>query len=182
MYMLGVFLFVSILVIIAYWVSQIKRINNLFLAYIFLAASPYIAYKSFEFFSFVSAIPSAIEVSYPISIEDNFGFREGCGVAVFKMSNKTISSIEKNGINFFSEAKQARGHIDSYYYKYGPWERIWSELDSELPLFSCSSVGNGLKNEILSAIEKNGAYYTTKQEAVLVVIPSLGYVIFSYNG
>lgn len=157
--------------------------KKLFIALIALAIIPFAAYEAFQYYWYSAVLPEKIEITYPVSIGDESGFREGCGVAVFKLSKNTTKNIEKGGLAFFSGATQARGHNDNYH-KYEPWKETPVPVNwaSEGSWFMCSVISNNLERKIIMAAQEKGAYYTTKPEGVLIVIPSLGYVVFSYNG
>jgi len=86
-----------------------------------LVVSPFVAYEVIQYYWFSWAIPEKIEITYPISISEEGGFREGCGAAVFKVSDGTLEAIKKDRLNFFSGATQARGHLNDHYYKYEEW-------------------------------------------------------------
>lgn len=158
--------------------------NERYILVILIATSPYTAYKTLLYFHYKSYLPDEINVTYPISINEEGGFREGCGVAIFHLSDATLEGIESQGVNFFKTATQARGHSE-YQYQYEPWHetpvpKSWNGGGGWL---ICSHLADEkLLNEIFSASRKTGAYYTKKHEAELVIIPSLKLVVFSSFG
>lgn len=153
------------------------------------AISPFLAYKAFQYYWYAQVLPAEIEIVYPVAAGEESGFREGCSVAVYKLSARSLDTIKKKGLAFFDGATQARGYSnpsnrDYHYYTYELWKEtpIPAGWTSEGAWFMCSVIGSQLEREIIAAAKQGGAYYTVKQEAQLVVIPSLGYVVFSSYG
>ncbi len=153
------------------------------------AAAPLLAYQALQFYWYARFVPAQLEIAYPVAAGSESGFREGCGVAVYKLSAKTLAAIEKKGIEALDSATQARGHLDvadrdHHLYTYQPWKQTPVPLNwtSEGTWLMCRVVGSELEREIIAAAKQGGAYYTTKHEAQLLVIPSLGYVVFSHYG
>jgi hypothetical protein len=150
---------------------------------------PFFAYEALQYYWYSLVLPTKIQITYPVSIGDESGFREGCGVAVFKVSDKTIESIQKEGLKFFDGATQGRGYTNprerSYYYNsYENWKETpvpysWVREGS---WFMCSVIRPDVAREIVKAAKLPGSFYTVKREGELLVIPSLGYVVFSYYG
>lgn len=155
-----------------------------YLVFTMVAFAPFIAYEAVQYHWFSKAIPAQIGITYPISINDEGGFREGCGTAVFKVSDETLKAIEKNGLNVFSGATQARGHPSEAYYKFKEWKEtpVPPSWLNEGSWMICSGLGNETHAKIVAAAKEKGAYYTTKHEGQLIVIPSLRYVVFSFFG
>jgi hypothetical protein len=171
-------------VVLVYCIGVWKLLNNkhYFLG-ILLIFSPYIAYKLFQYHCYVSAIPSAIEVTWPVSMGEDSGFREGCGTAVFRLSGRTLVNIAQSRLHYFDGVTQARGHQDSYH-TYKPWQETpipatWQDHEGWL---LCPFMDDDLLRQIYQAAKEKGAYYTTKPEAELVVIPSLKIAVFSFFG
>lgn len=154
--------------------------------YIFamVAVAPFVAYNAFQYYWFSKVLPAQIGITYPISISEEGGFREGCGTAAFKVSDETLEAIRRDGIKFFSSATQARGHLSDSYYKYEEWKEtpVPPSWTSEGSWMWCSGLSNETHAKIVAAAKQSGAYYTTKHEAQLILIPSLGYVVFSFFG
>lgn len=153
------------------------------------ALSPFLAYKAFQYHWYAQVLPAEIEIAYPVAVGEESGFREGCSVAVYKLSADSLEAIQKKGLTFFDGATQARGYSNSadrnyHFYTYKPWKEtpIPAGWTSEGSWFMCSVIGSQLEREIIAAAKQGGAYYTVKQEAQLLVIPSLGYVVFSSYG
>lgn len=121
--------------------------------------------------------------------------REACGAVIYRLTHETIDAINSQGLSFFADARQGRGypvtHRKGPYYSYSPWKE--TPLDNEEGN-TLLYLGLGCKAEnqdnhqpalhelILDAASKEGAYFSMKQEAVVVVLPSLGVVILAYIG
>lgn len=154
-----------------------------------LVATPFLAYKAFQYYWYAQVLPAKIEIAYPVAVGDESYFAEGCGVAVYKLSAKSLDAINKHGLEFFRDATHARGYADPSdskygYYTYEPWKQtpVPARWTSEGTWFMCSVVSLQLEKEIVAAATKGGAYYTVQEEGQLLVVPSLGYVVFSFFG
>lgn len=144
------------------------------------------AWYLFEDFWYRKAIPEDIGLSYRISITSDSGFREGCGTAVYKLGGKTAEAIKKQGVKFFEESDQARGHSDRYY-TYGEWMETprddWTRSENwSYELLCGGGIGDSLYDDIVESGRTGGSYYSFKDEAVLMVIPDKKLVVFSHNG
>lgn len=160
-----------------------------FLLALISAVTPFSAYKVLQYYWYAQAVPAEIQIAYPVAVGDQSDFREGCGVAVYKLTATSLEGIKKNGLRFFENAIHGRGYVnpsdnDYHYYTYQPWRKtpVPTEWTNQGSWFMCSVVSGRLEEEIIVASKQHGAYYTVKAEGELLVIPSLGYVVFSYNG
>ena len=162
-------------------VLLVKR--NFILALLFLFF-PYFSFKAFQYYWFTEILPAPIEVSYPLSMGQESGIvMKGCGVAVFKLSESTLAEIEREGLDFLNRATISRGYNDPYY-QFEQWSETPVPQDwvSEGAWFMCAVPNESLVKKIIKAAKESGSYYTKKREGELMVIPSLGYVVLSYNG
>lgn len=116
--------------------------------------------------------------------------REGCGGAIFNLTDEARHLIKTNGLAFFSNAKYGRGYPAEdrlrHYYTYQPWQETplpsaWTSEGIWLGL-NCMGLGRNMTQAIRSAAISSGSYYATKPEALLLVIPDLGLVVFTYYG
>jgi hypothetical protein len=137
-----------------------------------------------------SAIPEKLEVNHVVLEGDNsslsnFIFGEACGGGVFKLSKSTIEAIKSERLDFFKDATQSRG-IQSRggKYIYPAWKKTpvpytwtsegaWTGLD-------CINGNNRLIRKITKTSELPGSYYTDLGNHSVVVLPELGFVIFTY--
>ncbi|WUR12485.1 hypothetical protein E7V67_022715 [[Empedobacter] haloabium] len=149
-----------------------------------MVAFPIIANEVFQYIWYRKAIPEKIGITYPISTYDETGFREGCGTIVFKLSDETLALIKKDGLKFLAGATQGRGHPGEHYYRYAEWQEtpLPPDWTSEGSWMICSGLSNGDHARIVAAAKSRGAYFTTKDEGTLVLIPSLGYIVYSFFG
>lgn len=145
----------------------------------------YVAWSVYEYHWYSGLIPAKIGITYAINISGESGFREGCGAAIFRLTNATADAISPKGIDFFNDAIYSRRSKDPYYtyrsWKETPVPNTWTS-EGTWPGLGCSSVSSSLLSQILVAASKKGSYYSTKDEAWIVVIPSLKLVVFSYFG
>jgi hypothetical protein len=160
-----------------------------FVLVLVLSAMPFVAYKAFQYYWYAQVLPAKFEIAYPVAVGDESYFREGCGVAVYKLSANSLDAIKKQGLEFFNGATQARGYSDPSdseynYHTYMPWKQtpLPAAWTSEGSWFMCSVISVELEKAIVAAAKQGGAYYTSKDEGQLLVLPSLGYVVFSFYG
>jgi hypothetical protein len=144
----------------------------------------YLVFKLFERSHFIDVLPAAIEPAGVVLISGQSGFREGCGVAVFRLSGATRSALKNSGLVALSEANQARGHADDYHH-YEPWQNtpvLAGEISEGWPPLSCADADEELERRILLAMQSHGSFYTRKDEALLLVLPAEGLIVFGYFG
>lgn len=155
-----------------------------FVLLLVLLSLPYFSLKIYQYYWFTNILPTQIAVTYPLSMGQASGMiMSGCGVAVFKLSKSTVVDIEKDSLALLNRATQSRG-FDTPYYTFKQWTEtpVPPNWVSEGAWFMCSVPNKTLTKEIIKAAKEPGSYYTTKPEGELLVIPSLGYAVISYNG
>ena len=145
----------------------------------------HVAWSIFQYHWYSGLIPAKIGIARAINISGQSGLREGCGAAIFRLTNATADDISRKGSDFFNDAIYSRKSKDPYY-TYKPWKetpvpKSWTS-EGTWPGLSCSSVSSPLLSQIRRAALKKGSYSSTKHEAWIVVIPSLKLVVFSYFG
>ena len=105
-----------------------------------------------------------------------------CGLAIFKISDSTLTKIDSYKLKFFDNATRAR-----VFHKYGINHYLaWREtpvpngLGGERVWFACG--GNKLVSDIVEAGKRTGSYYSTtvNGEAIFIVAPSLGVIAYSF--
>ena len=144
----------------------------------------YLVFKLYERSHFIDVLPAAIEPVGVVLISGQSGFREGCGVAVFRLSVATRSALENSGLVALNEANQARGHADDYH-RYESWKStpvLAGEISEGWPPLSCADADEDLERRILLAMQSSGSFYTRKDEALLLVLPAEGLIVFGYFG
>lgn len=144
----------------------------------------YLLFKGVEREHFRQALPAQIEPAGLILIDGMSDFREGCGVAVWRLSEATAASLQQHGFGYLQSAQQARGYAESYY-RYGPWQATpladAQSMDGWLPL-GCADAPEALQEQILRGAQGMQGYYSEKREGVLLVLPRERLIVFAYNG
>ncbi|HEY5993600.1 MAG TPA: hypothetical protein VIU46_03270 [Gallionellaceae bacterium] len=157
--------------------------------FILLLIAPYLCYQVTLYFWYAKFIPEQIEISYPVSVGEEFVLlRGGCAVAIYKVSDRTLDNIRQNGLKFFKQAVDARAPIEHYngseLKRYQAWSAtpLPPSWTSEGSWTMCDVANSAVESEIIRETKKAGAYYTvsTENETQLVLVPSLGYVMYSY--
>ena len=137
----------------------------------------YVKVKSYE-----SGVPQALQINDLIFYSEE-GLRESCGVAVFELSRITVSRINSQGIAFFKNATFGRG--DRPYHFYETWQPTPPLNSANRPLLRgsvCLRDPPQIWSSIEEAARTRGAFYAIGSEYDLLVIPTLGVVVFSFNG
>lgn len=144
----------------------------------------YLGFKVAERQSSIAALPASIEPTGLVLIGGESGLREGCGVAVWRMSAAMRQRLASHGLAALAEARQARGHADEHYYRYEPWQPTpVPESTSQVALgLSCAGADDALTQRISRAEGRPGAFYSRKDEGLLLVIPAEGLIVFGYFG
>lgn len=127
------------------------------------------------------AIPPQFESLEVLHHDEVSGFREGCGFAIFRLSDKNLARLRSDGLTHLETARLGRD--GKPYNQYKPWNATPAPMD-EL-LFrgaSCINEPPELLNQAQRAAYKEGAFFTTGDEKDLVVVPALGILIYSFNG
>jgi hypothetical protein len=145
----------------------------------------YVAWSAFNYYWYSDLIPAKIGITYAIHIGEERSFLKGCGAAIFRLSDATVDDISRKGIDFFNDAIYSR-KSRARRYTYSSWKETpvpnsWTSEGTWLGL-SCSGASRSLLSQILLAASKKGSYYSSKDEARILVIPSFKLVVFSYFG
>lgn len=127
------------------------------------------------------AIPPQFEPLKILHHDEVSGFREGCGFAIFRLSDKDLASLRSEGLTYLETARLGRD--SDPYHQYAPWSATPAPRDEHLFRgVSCINEPPELLNQAQRAAYKEGAFFTTGHEQDLVVVPALGILIYSYNG
>ncbi|MHC5824626.1 MAG: hypothetical protein ACYT04_54480 [Nostoc sp.] len=145
----------------------------------------YVAWSAFNYYWYSNLIPAKIGITYAIHIRGESGLREGCGVAIFRLSDAIADAISRKRLDFFNDVIYSRKSKDRYY-TYSSWKETpvpnsWTS-EGTWPGLGCSGASRSLLSQILLAASKKGSYYSSKDEAEILVIPSFKLVVFSYFG
>jgi hypothetical protein len=108
-------------------------------------------------------------------------FREGCGFAIFRLSDKDLARIRNHGLAHLETARLGRD--GDPYHQYKPWSATPAPKNEHLFRGeSCTDAPPALLQQAQQAADKKGAFFTTGHEQDLVVVPALGILVYSYNG
>jgi len=163
-----------------------KKFVKIIVSIIFsIILTVYIAWSAFNYYWFSDLIPAKIGITYAIHIGGESGLLEGCGAAIFRLSNATADAISREGLDFFNDAIYSK-KSKARRYNYSSWKETpvpdsWTS-EGNWPGLACSGAGRSLLSQILPAASKKGSYYSSKDEAEILVIPSFKLVVFSYFG
>jgi hypothetical protein len=163
-----------------------KHLKIIFLvAFASTLLGAYFSFKHYQRIYFEKKIPSVFGVLESVVIQEDtsigVGRAEGCGVAIFRLSDDVVRKINAEKLALFENATIARGHRD-HYHTYKPWNKTpvptnWTNEGSWIHCFE-----DKLHRVILKGATTYGSYYTTNPEGELLVLPSLRLVVFSFNG
>jgi hypothetical protein len=140
------------------------------------------------------ALPSQLQTQRGIEAGSNFGLlglltlsREACGAVVFDLTPQTIADIRRQGLSFFAGARQARGHPSEPYYHYDAWQQTpaptqWFGDGVVAGSLGCAHIDRELMHRIVTASRAVGGFYTTTPEAQLIVLPTEGIAVLTYDG
>lgn len=131
------------------------------------------------------AIPLQLELDQLVYHDEENDLREGCGVSIFKLSDKTLNQI--NGLGLAYLATATLGRDGDAYHLYKPWLATPQpgKMGHEHELLrgsQCIDNPPDIWKEIEKATYEGGAYFTTGYEQDIVIVPKLGVLVFSYNG
>lgn len=145
----------------------------------------YVAWSAFEYHWYSGIIPAKIGITYAIHFGGETGLREGCGAAIFRLSNATADAIDREGLDFFNDVIYSRKSKERRY-TYSSWKEtpVPDSWTSEVswPGLGCSGASHSLLSKILEAASKKGSYYSSKDEGEILVIPNRKLLVFTYFG
>ncbi len=137
---------------------------------------------------YAGVLPEKLEISGPILTAVSGGFWD-CHFAVYRLSDKTLNSINREGLAFFSDATIGRGYRkenrnnDNYIYK--PWKQKVSEEEittsgAGREGYACArSVGfdDSMLEKIRLSIRAAGSFYTWGNRRDLRVLQKEGIAV-----
>ena len=160
---------------------------SLVIAFVFLfIIAPIQGCEYFQVKIYKDALPPQFEIRSLIYHDGKSGLREGCGAAIFKLSEKTVNEINEQGIEFFKDATHGRVERSKETYRaYKPWQAtpagFEAERDNLLRGSPCIDNPPPIWTEIENAT-RGGGFFTTGHEIDILVVPKLGVIVFSHNG
>lgn len=114
---------------------------------------------------------------------------ETCGAAVFRLAPETVERIEREGLAFFANARQARaypaGSPQEHHYSYAAWQATpapsaWFGDGVVAGSLSCAGFANRFIGRIADQARLQGGYFTTRPQARLIVLPGDGIAILTF--
>ena len=132
---------------------------------------------------FEGAVPAALELTDAVFIHEEI---TSCGVAVFRLADATVASINAGGKSFLEGATKARvphEYPGEWYSTYLDWKptpvpETWSSEGTWILCFYDREV----VRKITAAGKTRGSYYTSNSggRAKLILVPSLGLIAYSF--
>ena len=129
-------------------------------------------------------IPEQIKISRAVNVSGKRYFLSSCGAAIFKMTDASAKRISQDGLIFLQDAIYTRNR-ELAYPKYKQWkatplEHAWTS-DGYWFGLNCSKASRTLTRKIFDAAKNEGSYYAVNSEGMILVIPHLKLVVFSYR-
>jgi hypothetical protein len=118
---------------------------------------------------------------------------KACGGAIFGLAAAAAEAVKHGGLTFLSGARQGRGYQQTYdrqyaYYTYAPWQQTplpdgWlaEVLNGQWYGLSCMRLSSRYAESIAKAAGHPGSFYTTGSSKMLLVIPELALVVYTYT-
>jgi hypothetical protein len=132
-------------------------------------------------------LPSQIGVAGLLAEGDDFNpllllayfiRHEACGGVVFRLLPETVTAIEREGLNFFAEARVGRGHR---HWRYLDWRETpvpWlHHKRTELDCMGWTPWNGRLR----AALGQPGSYYSLTGYGSVVVVPAMGVALIGYE-
>lgn len=142
----------------------------------------YLAFKVLERSFMIDALPLGVEPAGVVVISDTGGIRESCGVAVFRLSMATRERLMSAGLSALKTARQARASSTAYY-RYREWRPTPAQepVDGAVGI-ACGELDGALDRQIAAGLRDSGGFFSHKPEALLLVLPKQGLIVFAYEG
>jgi hypothetical protein len=166
---------------------RVKRLLGPFVA-ILVALACYRGCSELESYWYEGFLPQSVDVDGAVYVGDSSGFREGCGVAIYRLSGAYRDRIRAVGLEALADAGHARRHPES---RYSAWRETPhvepTAQEMRNPWLSgmaqgCADWSHEIESQVSLALRSPGSFYATTRDAGLIVIPSLGWVVFSHFG
>jgi hypothetical protein len=144
-------------------------------------------YKMYEDNWYRGFLPNEIEISNTVLISVETGITDGCGVAIFKLTDDSIQLLSEKGLDALKSALHSRARFGYYdvHYSYDAWSKtpLRSKDPNQREIWKygmyCArqDIKNKFGSSITKALEEDKSYYTNG----IIVFPDLGLVMFSYG-
>ncbi|MGO1068148.1 hypothetical protein [Lysobacter sp. CA199] len=152
-----------------------------------LMLSLYITFCLWEAWWMAGVIPEPLGISHPVFIDGISDWREGCGIAVFRMDRRTARAISNQGLSFFRNVRHSRKAHDPCH-TFEAWQPTphVPDLTDDQSLLSlgltCADADPALAEELEEAVRAPGNFHANGPEKVLVVFPEKRLIVLSYYG
>lgn len=159
-----------------------KALHLMVIVFLWLLLCGFLADKMKEPARMIKALPAALETDGVEWIDGDRGIFDSCGVAVFRLSLASRQRLHEERLSALATALHARGYRD---YQYQPWQTTPGRLlaDSEGgTALSCGNLPKALKQRIYQGLGRPGGYITGQDDAVLLVLPVEGLVVYGVGG
>jgi hypothetical protein len=165
------------------------RILSWFVTCLLLSCAAYLSFQHWESNWYRGLIPSEVDVSDALLIDGESGFREGCGVAIFKLTPQMRERLKVQGLAAFEGPldPQANVHHPSDMH---PWAKTpYVETGDGMTLedtwqagLSCADKKPDLLRSIKIALRQPGSFVKKLHEAAVIVVPVSGIAALVYFG
>jgi len=146
-----------------------------------------------------SRVPEGVAISGVLASSSFSGLMSGCEMAVYRLSEETALSIQKNGLRALRLAHPSGNEHSTN--PYGSWEETPGRIDIEkngtgathtvyglYALGGCKGEGETDTNyhslEMHEALKERGSYYqvSRNEEGIFVIVPSRRLAAYYYWG
>ena len=146
-----------------------------------------------------AAIPAKIDLTFGFATTgSNMSLWEAmlplrpkaCGGAIFGLSNTMVTALQDHGLGVLDAARQGRGYADTtdrrfFRYSYKPWQPTplppeWTSQGAWYGL-NCMDLGYGFVRSLVEAAQVPGSFYTTGPSSMLLIVPSLQILVYTYT-
>jgi len=166
-----------------------RLIRLALLAFAAVAVCAYVAFRSWERSWYEGLLPLSLKAESIVALDTRSGFREGCGTVVFKLDPDAARTFRRTGLAALASARQARAESGPYF-SYEEWsETPYRETGDGLTLkdrwlngLSCANLDPDLVKTINGALRSKGSFFSRGQESGLIVLPTEGLVVLSFEG
>jgi hypothetical protein len=152
-----------------------------------LSCAAYLGFKKWESIWYRGLIPSEVEVGDALLIDGDSGFREGCGVAIFRLAPQMRERIKVQGLAALNGRidEGARVRRDTRTWAETPYVETGDGMtleDTWQGGLSCAEKNPDLVRKITVALRQPGAFVMKLHEAAVVVVPASGFAALVYFG
>ncbi len=162
------------------------RLTRWALAAALVLGGPWAAFEALQRQAYRDALPPVLGQGTLLWHQTQSGFREGCGVAIYRLDDAALQALRGPGAaDWLARARQGRDGRP--YHAYAPWRETPAPPEGAgapalLRGWPCTPDAPPELAAVSVALARPGSHYTTGPEHDLVVVPALGLLVFSYFG